>query len=83
VDAKDSVRESGLSESFTPIRCMAAIFTGPTWRGRNSVLRLYAGQCDIAIEHVEKSLRLNPLDRMGAPLTAIAAAHFFKREFGV
>jgi hypothetical protein len=38
VDADDSKRESGLSENFTPIRCMAAIFTGPTWRGRNTPL---------------------------------------------
>ena len=50
------------------------------WSG---VLRLYAGQYDITIEQIEKSLRLNPLDRMGAPLTAIAAAHFFKREFEI
>jgi adenylate cyclase len=50
------------------------------WSG---MLRMYAGQYDIAIEQVEKSLRLNPLDRIGAPLTAIAGAHFFKREFEV
>ena len=48
------------------------------WSG---LLRMYAGQYDIAIEHVEKSLRLNPLDRISAPLTAIGAAYFFKREF--
>jgi adenylate cyclase len=48
------------------------------WSG---MLRLYAGQCDLAIEYIEKSLRLNPLDRMGVPLAAMAAAHFFKREF--
>jgi TolB-like protein/class 3 adenylate cyclase/Tfp pilus assembly protein PilF len=50
------------------------------WSG---MLRLYAGQCDRAIEYIEKSLRLNPLDRMGVPLTAMAAAHFFKREFEI
>ena len=50
------------------------------WSG---MLRLFAGQYDIAIEQIEKSLRLNPLDRMGAPLTAIGAAHFFKREFEI
>ena len=50
------------------------------WSG---MLRMYAGQYDIAIEQVEKSLRLNPLDRMGAPLTAIGGAHFFKREFEI
>ena len=50
------------------------------WSG---MLRMYAGQYDIAIEQIEKSLRLNPLDRIGAPLTAIGAAHFFKREFEI
>jgi adenylate cyclase len=50
------------------------------WSG---VLRMYAGQCDTAIEQIEKALRLNPLDRMAAPLTAIAAAHFFKQEFEI
>ena len=50
------------------------------WSG---LLRMYAGQYDIAIEHVEKSLRLNPLDRISAPLTAIGAAHFLKREFEI
>jgi TolB-like protein/class 3 adenylate cyclase len=49
----------------------------------SGALRLFAGQFDIAIEHVEKSLRLNPLDRIGAPLTVIGAAHFFKREFEI
>ncbi|MBV8361544.1 MAG: hypothetical protein JO189_26960 [Deltaproteobacteria bacterium] len=28
-------------------------------------------------------MRLNPLDRMGAPLTVVAAAYFFKREFEI
>ena len=50
------------------------------WSG---VLRMYAGQYDTAIEHIEKSLRLNPLDRMAAPLTAIGGAYFFKREFEI
>jgi len=48
------------------------------WSG---VLRMYAGQYDTAIKQIEKSLRLNPLDRMAAPLTAIGGALFFKREF--
>jgi adenylate cyclase len=50
------------------------------WSG---MLRMYAGQYDVTIEQVQKSLRLNPLDRMGAPLTAIGGAHFFKREFEI
>jgi TolB-like protein/class 3 adenylate cyclase len=50
------------------------------WSG---LLRMYAGQYNIAIEQIEKSLRLNPLDRISAPLTAIGGAHFFKREFDI
>jgi tetratricopeptide (TPR) repeat protein len=30
---------------------------------------------------VETSLRLNPRDRLGSPLSAIGGAYFFKREF--
>jgi TolB-like protein/class 3 adenylate cyclase len=51
---------------------------GWQWSG---LLRLYAGQPDTAIEHAERSLRLNPRERMVAPLTLIGGAHFFKREF--
>ena len=40
-----------------------------------------AGQPDIAIEHVETSLRLRPRGSLAAPLTLFGAAHFFKREF--
>jgi tetratricopeptide (TPR) repeat protein len=42
-------------------------------------LRLRAGQPDIAIEHVETSLRLSPRTRIGAPL--IGYAHFVNRRF--
>jgi len=45
------------------------------------VLRLWASQPDLAIEHVETSLRLSPLERVGSPLAAIGAAHFYKRRF--
>jgi pentatricopeptide repeat protein len=45
-------------------------------------VRLYAGESDLAIEHVENSLRLNPRERMGAPLTLIGEAYFFQRRFG-
>ena len=44
-------------------------------------IRVYAGQPDLAIEHVETSLRLSPRERMGQPLVVIGMAHFFKHQF--
>src|SRR5262249_4451549 len=44
-------------------------------------LRLLAGQPDIAIEHVEASLRLSPRARIGWGIIAIGAAHFVSRRF--
>jgi len=46
---------------------------------RSGWLRLWAGQADVAIDHFERSLCLNPLRR--APATfGIAVAHFFGRR---
>jgi adenylate cyclase len=47
----------------------------------SAVIRLWAGQPDPAIEHFETSMRLNPRDRFGAPLTGIGIARFFNRQF--
>jgi adenylate cyclase len=47
----------------------------------SGVLRLWAGQLDIAIEHVEASLRLSPRARVGLSLLPIGMAHFFARRF--
>jgi len=47
----------------------------------SGVLRSFAGQHDLAVEHVETSLRLSPRERMGQPLSAIGQAYFFKRRF--
>jgi TolB-like protein/class 3 adenylate cyclase len=47
----------------------------------SGLLRLWAGQSDLAIEHVETSMRLSPRERMGQPLTLIGTAYFFKRRF--
>src|SRR5271166_4336262 len=44
-------------------------------------LRLFAGQPDLAIEHVETSLRLSPRERIGLPLYVMGTAYFFKRRF--
>jgi adenylate cyclase len=47
----------------------------------SGVLRMLAGQPDLAIEHVETSLRLSPRERLGTPLAAIGTAYFYKRQF--
>ena len=47
----------------------------------SGLLRVFAGQTDLAIEHVETSLRLSPRERMGQPLSVIGMAHFFKHQF--
>ena len=47
----------------------------------SGVLRLWAGQHDLAIEHAETALRLSPREQTGTPLSLIGEAHFFKREF--
>jgi adenylate cyclase len=52
----------------------------PGW-SISGLLRLWAGQPDIAIAHVETSLRLSPRARVGTPLSVIGAAHFFARWF--
>jgi len=47
----------------------------------SGVLRLCAGQPDIAIEHEETSLRLSPRARVGPSLSVIGQAHFYSRRF--
>ena len=49
------------------------------WRA-SGILRLWAGQFDIAIEHLEAALRLSPRTR-GASFALIGRAHFFARRF--
>ena len=48
---------------------------------RSGILRLFAGQPDLAIEHAETSLRLSPRERIGQPLLVLGSAYFFKRQF--
>jgi adenylate cyclase len=50
---------------------------------QSAVLRMWAGQPDIAIEHAEAALRLSPRARVGSPLNVIAYAHFYSRHFDV
>ena len=47
----------------------------------SGVLRAWAGQPDIAIEHAEVSQRLSPRSRMFPSLLIIGAAHFIARRF--
>ena len=47
----------------------------------SGVLRLWAGQPDIAIEHLETALRLSPRARVGTSLLLIGRAHFLSRRF--
>jgi TolB-like protein len=49
----------------------------------SGLLRLFAGQFDLAIEHVETSLRLSPRESVGTPLWLMGEAYFFKRQFDV
>ena len=47
----------------------------------SGLLRLWAGQPDLAIGHVETALRLSPRERTGSPLSTMGLAYFFKRRF--
>jgi TolB-like protein/class 3 adenylate cyclase len=47
----------------------------------SGLLRVFAGQSDLAIEQVETSLRLSPRERVGASLSVMGMAYFFKHQF--
>jgi pentatricopeptide repeat protein len=47
----------------------------------SGVLKIWAGQPDIAIEHLEAALRLSPRAQVGNTLQPIGNAHFFCRRF--
>jgi TolB-like protein len=47
----------------------------------SGIIRNFAGEHDLAIEHVNRLLRLSPRERMGTPQYAIGQAYFFKRQF--
>jgi TolB-like protein/class 3 adenylate cyclase len=44
-------------------------------------LRLFAGQAELAIEHFETSMRLNPRGQRGFHLAGIGMAHFVNHQF--
>jgi TolB-like protein/class 3 adenylate cyclase len=47
----------------------------------SGIIRLWASQPDLAIGHLETSLRLSPRERIGVPLFALGMAYFVKRQF--
>jgi adenylate cyclase len=47
----------------------------------SGLLRVFAGQPDLAIEHLETAQRLNPREHVGTLLSAMGLAYFFKRRF--
>jgi TolB-like protein/class 3 adenylate cyclase len=47
----------------------------------SGILRLWAGQPDLAIDHAGTSLRLSPREPVGTPLSLMGGAYFFKRQF--
>jgi TolB-like protein len=44
-------------------------------------IRTFAGEHDLAIEHLETSLRLSPRERTFSPLFGMGMAHFFEHRF--
>src|SRR5882762_5282347 len=47
----------------------------------SAVMRNLAGQPDVAIEHLEASLRLSPREHIGSYLVVMGQAYFFKHRF--
>ncbi len=47
----------------------------------SALLRVFAGQPGIAIEHFQNYLRLSPRERMATHLNVIGEAYFFSRQF--
>ena len=47
----------------------------------SGLLRVWAGQPDLAIEHLETALRLSPRERRDPLLSVIGLAYFLKRQF--
>ena len=47
----------------------------------SGLLKAWAGYPDLAIEHVETSLRLSPRERASQPIFVMGAAYFFNRRF--
>jgi len=62
-------------------RCLAlnpSHARGWHWSG---LLRIFAGQPEVALQHFENYLRLSPRDRLSSYLNGIGEAYFFSRRF--
>ena len=49
--------------------------------GISALLRLWADQPDLAVEHVNRALRLSPLAKVSPAFLILGAAHFFDQRF--
>jgi tetratricopeptide (TPR) repeat protein len=49
--------------------------------GISALLRLWADQPDLAVQHVNTALRLSPLAKVSPAFLILGAAHFFSRRF--
>ena len=61
-----------------------ALFLNPSYaRGWyvSAILRLIAGEPELAIEHIDRSIRLSPRDYVGVPTAIIGLAHLLGRRF--
>ncbi len=47
----------------------------------SALIRVFAGQPGLALEHIETALRLSPRERMGQPVSVMGTAYFFNRQF--
>lgn len=47
----------------------------------SGAIRILAGQHELAIEHIENSLRLSPREHLGTPSFVMGMAYFFGRRF--
>jgi TolB-like protein len=77
---------AGFGEDITAMMALVdrALALNPSFARGWSIsgtLRNWAGQPDIAIEHVEASLRLSPRARIGTSLAVLGGAHFISRRF--
>ena len=62
-------------------RCLALNPSSARGWHWSALLRVFAGQPDLSLEHFGVYLRLNPRDRLATYLNGIGEAHFFCRRF--